>query len=231
VVARDEVRLGAILIDARPAPAPEADASLPILLDALARHLDRALDWTPAARQLCARVELVRRLQPQAGWPDCSPSALQAELEQWLGPWLHGVHGFAQTRALDLFEVLGQRLGWMRRAELERLAPERLQTPAGTWRPIEYRDGEQPVLQAPLQELFGLSETPRIIAGQQPLLIHLLSPAGRPLQVTQDLAGFWSGAYGEVRKEMRGRYPKHHWPEDPLAANAVRGGLKRPAPR
>jgi ATP-dependent helicase HrpB len=227
VVARAEVKLGAILVEQRPTPLEAADPSQPLLLEAVARDLERALDWTPAARQFCARVGLIARLFPEAGWPDLGPTALQAELDQWLMPWLDGVTGFAQTRSLDLLEVLRHRLGWSACAELDRSAPPRLETPAGSWRPIDYLGGDQPVLQAPLQELFGLAETPCIAGGRQPLLIHLLSPAGRPLQVTQDLAGFWSGSYAEVRKEMRGRYPKHHWPEDPLTAEAVPGGLKR----
>ncbi len=149
--------------------------------------------------------------------------------EHWLVTWLMGKTRLAEVRALDLLEVLRQALGWDKAQKLKTLAPTRLQTPAGTWRPIDYTAGEQPVLQVPMQELFGVSDTPRIFNGQQALLLHLLSPAGRPLQVTQDLAAFWSGAYSEVRKEMRGRYPKHHWPQDPAAEPPIKGGLKRHA--
>jgi ATP-dependent helicase HrpB len=129
---------------------------------------------------------------------------------------------------LDLVEVLRGALGWERSQRLDRLAPTRLATPAGTERPIDYADASgEPVLKAPLQELFGAAQTPAIWSGRQPLTLHLLSPAGRPLQVTRDLSAFWRGAYAEVRKEMRGRYPKHHWPEDPATSPAVKGGLKR----
>lgn len=227
VIARDEVRLGAILLDAQPTSLSNTDNGLALLLTAIARDLEPALTWTPAARQLCARVLLARRLQPEVGWPDFSMAGLEAGLDHWLTPWLVGKTSLAEVRALDLTEVLHQELGWNKVQALDTLAPVRFQTPAETWRRIDYSAGEQPVLQVPMQELFGVSDTPRIFDGRQPLLLHLLSPAGRPLQVTQDLATFWSGAYAEVRKEMRGRYPKHHWPQEPAKALPIRGGLKR----
>jgi len=233
VVAREEVRLGAILLESQPAALEPSDDRLAVLLSAIASDLERALHWTPAARQLCARVQLARRLQPEADWPDFSITGLSAGLsaeqdrgpEPWLTPWLAGKSRLAEVRALDLVEVLRQQLGWDRAQALDTLAPTHQRTPAGTNRPIDYL-GEQPVLRAPLQELFGVRFTPSIFQGRQPLLLHLLSPAGRPLQVTQDLATFWSGAYAQVRKEMRGRYPKHHWPEDPRREPPLRGGLK-----
>ena len=110
---------------------------------------------------------------------------------------------------------------------LEREAPKVLVTPAGNSRPLDYVTAEVPIFAVPLQELFGLTETPRLCAGRIPVLLHLLSPARRPIQVTQDLAGFWARGYAEVRKELRGRYPKHHWPEDPTQAQALVGGIRR----
>lgn len=239
LIARTEVRFGAILLDAQPVPLGAPEEGLPLLLSAIARDPERALRWSPAGRQLSARVALARRLQPEADWPDLSPAALSASLqaavtagssaEHWLSPWLAGMSSLAEVRRLDLAEVMLQHLGWARAQALDALAPSRLRTPAETDRPIDYTVAAQPVLQVPLQELFGVSETPCIFEGRQPLRLHLLSPAGRPLQVTQDLAAFWSGAYTEVRKEMRGRYPKHHWPEDPAREPALKGGLKRHA--
>ncbi|WP_462322626.1 ATP-dependent RNA helicase, partial [Halochromatium sp.] len=278
VIARDQVQLGAILLDAQPAPLADAEDGLALLLAAIAGDLERSLSWTAAAQQLCARVELARRLQPEAHWPDFSVAGIRSGLEgalddrssdegrprskpggidesrpdsgtvnragsragsaaraeetgreHWLVPWLIGKTRLSEVRALDLLEVLRQALGWDKSQALDTLAPTRLQTPAGTWRPIDYTAGEQPVLQVPMQELFGVRDTPRIFNGRQPLLLHLLSPAGRPLQVTQDLAAFWSDAYTEVRKEMRGRYPKHHWPQDPAGEPPIKGGLKRHA--
>ncbi|WP_295543829.1 ATP-dependent helicase HrpB [uncultured Thiohalocapsa sp.] len=228
VSARHETRLGALVLTSRPAPMSDPDAALALLLAAVVQNMDANLNWTPAARQLQARVALARRLEPDAHWPDLSTAALTADAEAWLGPWLAGKTRLADVRALDLVEVLRARLGWARAQRLDALAPARLATPAGIQRPIDYADAAgEPVLRAPMQELFGARETPSIWAGRQPLTLHLLSPAGRPLQVTRDLASFWRGAYGQVRKDMRGRYPKHHWPEDPAASPAVKGGLKR----
>jgi ATP-dependent helicase HrpB len=227
VVARDETRLGALLLDSQPVPIRDAEAAQRLLLAAVARDLSTALNWTIGARQLQARTNLARRLEPGAGWPDVSDQWLMTHTPEWLGPWLLGKTRLADARGLDLAQVLTQTLGWEQAARLDRLAPERMTTPAGTQRRLDYTAGAEPVLAAPLQELFGAAATPSIFEGRLPVLLHLLSPAGRPLQVTRDLAAFWRGAYPEVRKEMRGRYPKHHWPEDPASATPVRGGLKR----
>ena len=232
VAARVELRLGAIVLECKTAPITDKDAALQKLLEAIAGELDHALTWTPAARQLQVRALLARRMQPDADWPDLSSDWLRRHVAEWLGPWLVGKTRFADARALNLTEVLKQTLGWQNASRLDKLAPELLTTPAGTRRRIDYRacldaDPPAPVLAAPMQELFGSADTPRIFDGRLPLLLHLLSPAGRPLQITRDLAGFWRSAYTEVRKEMRGRYPKHHWPEDPAASSAIAGGLKR----
>ncbi len=163
----------------------------------------------------------------EGGWPDLSDAWLQAHLTHWLGPWLDGKTRLAEVRALDLAECLSALLGWERRRRLDALTPEAVVTPAGNRRRIDYGNEAGPALALPLQEMLGAAETPTICAGRIPLLLHLLSPAGRPLAVTADLAGFWAGAYADVRKQMRGRYPKHHWPQDPGAAAAVVGGFKR----
>jgi len=232
VTAREEVRLGAIRLEAHTVPVHDLDAALALLLTAIRRDLGRTLDWTPAARQLQARVMLARHVQPDAGWPDLSNETLALSVEHWLAPWLAGATRLAEARALDLTDVLKQTLGWENASRLDRLAPETVTTPAGSRHRIDYRDAldaepPAPVLAVPMQELFGSTDTPAIFDDRLPLLLHLLSPAGRPLQITRDLAAFWRGAYPDVRKEMRGRYPKHHWPEDPTASPPVRGGLKR----
>ncbi len=228
VLCRRETTLDALVLDSSPAPIDDADAALALLLEAVGRDIASTLDWTPTARQVQARVALARRLEPEGDWPDLSDRALAVSLSDWLAPWLQGKTRLAEVRALDLLEVLRAALSWEGARRLDELAPTRLRTPAGTERTIDYTDGsDEPVLKAPMQELFGAAETPAIWQGRQPLLLHLLSPADRPLQVTRDLAGFWRGAYAEVRKEMRGRYPKHHWPEDPSRSQPVKGGLKR----
>ena len=153
-------------------------------------------------------------------WPDLSDRALLASLESWLLPYLGGVRRLQDFKTLDLRGILQGLLPWPMPLELERLAPERLVVPSGSSLTIDY-DQDPPVLAVKLQEMFGCVDTPRIADGRVTLQVHLLSPAGRPLQVTQDLASFWRDSYLEVRKEMRGRYPKHPWPEDPYQAVAT----------
>jgi len=231
VIARREVRLGALALEATPVPVAGDAAATEMLFAAVARDPTGALNWTDAARQLQARAALARRLGPDAGWPDLSDDWLSAHIREWLGPWLAGKSRLADARALDLASVLRQllidTLGWDAAQRLDALAPVTLTTPAGSRRRIDYASGDTPVLAVPLQEMFGQRQTPAIFNGRVPLLLHLLSPAGRPLQITRDLEGFWRSAYADVRREMRGRYPKHHWPEDPLQSQPIKGGLKR----
>ncbi len=221
VTARRETRLGALVLDSLPLPAADPQAALALLLEQAARQFERALPWTPAARQFQARVALLRTHDPAGGWPDLADARLAADLDTWLAPWVQGARSFADLAALRLTEVLAGLLGHGQRARLDTLAPETLVTPAGNRRRLDYLAGPEPVLPVPVQELFGARETPSLCAGRVPVMLHLLSPAGRPVQITRDLAGFWARGYAEVRKELRGRYPKHPWPEDPLAAAPV----------
>ncbi|NCA70225.1 MAG: ATP-dependent helicase HrpB [Sphingobacteriia bacterium] len=230
VIARRVERLGSLVLSSQPVPLESADDPTSILLEALAPRLDTALHWSEPARQLCARIDLLRRLEPDGGWPDLSAQALRAEPARWLGPHLAGMTRLAQVRALDLAAILTEQLDWPRRQRLEQGAPVAIQTPAGAMRRIDYCAGATPVLAVQLQELFGLAATPSVGWGQVPLMLHLLSPARRPVQVTQDLGGFWARAYPEVRKELRGRYPKHAWPEDPTRATPLLGVPRRPRP-
>jgi ATP-dependent helicase HrpB len=215
VTARAVERLDTLTLNARPVPLEPTDAVSEILLAQIAAQMDRALNWTEATLQLIARVALMRQIEPADAWPDLSLDTLRATLGHWLGPYLSGVTGLAQARGIALQPILAAALDWDQRRRLDREAPIAVQTPAGRARSITYRIGQPPILAVPLQELFGVVDTPRICSGRVPLLLHLLSPARRPVQVTQDLAGFWATGYTAVRKELRGRYPKHAWPEDP----------------
>jgi ATP-dependent helicase HrpB len=179
------------------------------------------LTWDASARQLQARVALVRAEDPGGSWPDLSDEALRLGLRDWLGPWLQGKRALSEVRALSLSQILSGLLDWGQRSRLDAWAPQTLTTPAVRQRRLDYCAGPVPVLPVPVQELFGSHETPTICQGRVPVSLHLLSPAGRPVQITRDLAGFWSRGYPEVRKELRGRYPKHAWPEDPLSAAPV----------
>ena len=176
------------------------------------------LPWSDKARELQARLESMRFWQPEAGWPDVSDACLLESLEQWLGPCLTGMRSAEHLKKLDLFAILAALLDWRQQSQLEQEAPTHLTVPSGSRIKLRYTPGEPPVLAVRLQEMFGLADTPRVGNNTVPVLLHLLSPAQRPMQITQDLRGFWEGAYHEVKKELRGRYPKHHWPDDPWQA-------------
>lgn len=211
----EEVRaLGELVLESRPLRDMPEEAVRAALLAALRRRGWLALD--PQAEQLCARVALLRR-EVGDEWPDWSRQRLLETLENWLAPYLDGIRRLDRLDALPLERILLDRLDWPQRQTLDELAPTHLQVPSGSRIRLDYR-GDEPVLAVKLQELFGLGETPRIAGGRVAVTLHLLSPAGRPLQVTRDLASFWDQGYFEVRKDMRGRYPKHPWPEDPRVA-------------
>jgi len=225
VVARRVRRLGALrLVDQ--AVALQADD--PVVDVLLAQIRVQGLDaFFEDPLELRARVQLMRDLDPQGDWPDLSANALLASLEDWLAPWLKPGQGVRQLRAIRLHEVFQNWLGWERQRRLDDWLPTHFETPAGTRRRIQYDLDHAPVIPVPLQEVLGLSQAPTFAQGRVTPVLHLLSPAGRPLQVTTDLAAFWAGAYNEVKKEMRGRYPKHYWPDDPATARATRFTKRR----
>lgn len=229
--AQEVVRFEALTLSTRPVPIQASDPVPELLLARISRDPAQTLPWVPEVHQLQARVALLRRLEPEAAWPDLSMERLVVDPAAWLGPWLAGKRGLAELRDLDLAAILAERLDWPQRQRLDQEAPTHLLTPAGTRRPIDYLAGDSPLLAVPLQEMLGARETPRIAGGRVPLLVQLLSPARRPIQLTRDLPGFWAGSYAAVRKEMRGRYPKHLWPEDPSNAAPLARSLKPRSPR
>ncbi|WP_149587778.1 ATP-dependent helicase HrpB [Tabrizicola flagellatus] len=209
VLARRQERLGALVLDDRPWEAPpEAVARA-----ALEGVRQLGLPWSPAARRLRARARLARG----EGWPGVEDADLIATAEDWLLPYLAGVRTEAEIRALDLVPALQGLLGWDRLAEMDRLVPGHFETPLGRRIPIDY-EGEVPAIEVRLQEMFGVTQHPLVGATRMPLRITLLSPAQRPVQVTTDLPRFWATSYADVRKDMRGAYPRHPWPEDPTQA-------------
>ena len=228
-VAQKRRLIGKILLSSEPLAQVSAEARSSALLGMLRKKGLDTLPWTPALRQWRARVTLLRQADLAGGgdtrWPDLSDTALLAELEQWLLPYLGEVRRLEDFQKLDLKAILHGRLPWPLPLDLERLAPERIAVPSGSVVPIDYCQNP-PVLAVKLQEMFGCEETPTVADGRVALLVHLLSPAQRPLQVTRDLASFWRNGYQEVKREMKGRYPKHPWPDDPLQATAT-GHTKR----
>ena len=177
------------------------------------------LPWSKEARALQSRIVFAHKLGARAPqpWPDVSDAALAATLESWLAPYLLNLTRRDHLARLDLPTILWSMLDWSMQQRLNDIAPTHLTAPSGSRIPIDYSSPE-PVAAVRLQEVFGLRTTPTVGDGQVPLTLHLLSPAHRPVQVTRDLMSFWARGYAEVRKELKGRYPKHYWPEDPLTA-------------
>lgn len=225
VVARRVTRLGAIVVAERALARPAPALLLAAMLDVIRREGVGALPWSEAAARVRARLHFMHA--HDATWPEVSDDALTAELAGWLRPFLDGVDRWEALSRVELGTALLGRLTWEQRTALDTLAPERLEVPSGSRLVVDYTDPMAPVLAVRLQEVFGLTETPRVLGGKVPVVMHLLSPGYRPVQVTRDLASFWRCGYAEVRREMRGRYPRHHWPEDALTATAVRGVPRR----
>ena len=165
-----------------------------------------------------ARIASAREWAPELDLPDVGDDALLASVETWLGPFLNGKTRLEAVTPALLGEALASRLTHSQRRGLDEIAPESIVVPSGKSHRIAYEPGKPPVLAVKLQELFGLADTPRVAKGKVPLMLHLLSPAQRPIQVTQDLRSFWDRTYPEVKKELKGRYPKHPWPADPWSA-------------
>ncbi|MCA0197413.1 MAG: ATP-dependent helicase HrpB [Proteobacteria bacterium] len=226
LVARRESRFDRIVLDSRPAGRVDPAQAAQALTEAVRELGIDALPWTEGLRQWQAREVSLRHWMPELGLPDLSDAALLATLDAWLRPAFAGKTRLDAVSEEELGEALKSPLPWGLRQQLDRLAPTRIAVPSGMERRVEYaldHDGvpQPPVLAVKLQELFGLADTPAIAEGRVPLTLHLLSPGGRPLQVTRDLKGFWDRTYPEVRKEMKGRYPRHPWPEDPWNAVAT----------
>lgn len=226
VVAVERDRLGALVLrESRIARPSTADVGRALLDEIRRRGID-ALPWSDAARRLRDRIRFAARVD--ASWPDLSDAALLDRLDSWLGESLAGVRRWSDLQRVDLSAALLSLLDWRQRAALDELAPSHITVPTGSRIPVDYADPSVPVLAVRLQEVFGLEQTPRVGGGRVPVTMHLLSPAHRPVQVTQDLAGFWRTSYFDVRKDLRGRYPKHEWPDDPLNAAPTRRAKRRP---
>ena len=225
-VAEQRQQVGALVLSTSKLEKVPAEAKI----EALIKHIQTSglevLPFTPGLRQWQARVELVRITTGNKDWPEVSDEQLLASMDDWLAPYLEPINLLSHFKKLDLKSILSALLTWEQNQQLNVLAPQRFQLPSGSSYTLDYTT-TPPVLAVKLQEMFGCVDTPAVVSGQVPLTVHLLSPAGRPLQVTQDLAGFWATSYHDVRKEMLGRYPKHPWPEDPQ--NAV--PTKRTKPR
>lgn len=217
---REERRVGAILLSSAPVSATRTDTAPAFLSHLRAKGL-QALHWSDAATSLRRRISLVHHTLGKP-WPDVSDAALLEEWDTWLAPELDALGPGSSLRDIDVAQALRRLIPWQQATRFDEFVPEQLTVPSGSRVQLAYPDPDtpdpRPVAAVKLQEVFGLAETPRLVDGRVPVLFHLLSPARRPLAVTDDLASFWDGPYQNVRKEMRGRYPKHPWPEDPWSA-------------
>ena len=221
--------IGSILLSSTTLEDIPQQARVEALLGVVRKKGLSILPWSSNLQQWRARIMLLHRAavsDDDNPWPDLSDQALLDSLEDWLLPYINEVYRLQDFQGLDLKAILRALLPWPLPLELERLAPERWAAPSGSSIAIDYTQ-DPPVLAVKLQEMFGCEENPSVADGRVELLTHLLSPAQRPLQITRDLAGFWRSGYQEVRREMKGRYPKHPWPEDPLQAIATRHTKRR----
>ncbi len=228
IVAAEEKRIGTLVISSKPTTIVSEAQRIEVLCDALRQEGLRILNWDDDQVNWQARVSSVRVWRPDEAWPLVDDQHLLQTAEDWLAPYLIHVNKRADFFKLDMHAIRSGLLSWNLSNQLDVLAPARLKVPSGSNIVLRYfNDGQSPVMEVRLQEMFGLLETPTVNQGRTKIMLHLLSPGYKPVQVTQDLKSFWQTTYHEVRKELRMRYPRHHWPEDPWTAEAVRGAIKR----
>jgi len=228
--ARRRVTLDALVLSEAPLASPDPEAVRAAVIEGIRQLGLAVLPWAGEADTLRARIALMRRIEgADAGWPDMSDAALSASLGEWLTPFLGGISRRADFGRIPLIRALEARLDWKLKQRLDREAPADIPVPSGRRARIDYASGDEPVLAIRIQEMFGATETPAIANGRVPLLLHLLSPAQRPIQVTRDLVSFWKRGYPEARGDLRGRYPRHYWPDDPFTAEPT--SRVRPRPR
>jgi ATP-dependent helicase HrpB len=213
IVARNVTRLGAIELDSQRLETVPDELAIPMLMEVIRKSGPPSLPWTDACRNLQARMQLAATLEQ--GWPDVSEQGLLGRLDQWLSPYFAGARSQADINKLNLEVILKPQLDWSQQQWLDQALPERYALPCGRHARIDYSHQPLPLMRSRVQDFFRLNRQPTLANGRVEVIIELLSPANRPVQRTQDLPGFWSGSYAEVRKEMKGRYPKHKWPEDP----------------
>lgn len=224
LIATMDLRIGSIVLKSVPLDDPDPSHLQKAITDAIKKEGRTLLDWNEETEQLQNRIQCLKKWRPGEGWPDFSTDSLLMTNEEWLSPYLSDVKKPLDLKKINLHDVLLHSMDYELKDSLNRLAPSKIDVPSGSNIKLMYRDnGEAPVLAARIQELFGMAETPTVNDGKTPLLIHLLSPGFKPVQVTSDLKNFWNETYFEVRKDLKGRYPKHHWPDDPWTAEAVRG--------
>ncbi len=224
LIATKELRIGRIALQSKPLRQPDEEQVVNAISKAIEKEGSNLLNFSPELTQWQNRIMSLRKWQPNAEWPDVSTSELLKTNAVWLSPYLSRIRKSEDLGKIDLEEVLQNHLPWEKQTELDKLAPKHVIVPSGSKIRLQYQaNGDAPVLAVRIQEVFGLLENPTVNRGKLSVLMHLLSPASRPIQITSDLPNFWENTYFEVRKELRIRYSKHYWPEDPKEAEAIRG--------
>ncbi len=215
-------QIGQLVVKVQPLAKPSQDELHQAMLNGIRDRGLGVLNWSPQAQQLRVRLACAAKWLPEKNWPDVSDEALLRDLDKWLLPEMHGVHSLRALKNIDVTRALQNLLEWSQRQHLDSALPTHYTVPTGSQISLRYDEENPPVLAVRMQEMFGEAQTPAIAEGRVPLVLELLSPAQRPLQITRDLTAFWKGAYREVQKEMKGRYPKHVWPDDPGQAQPTR---------
>jgi ATP-dependent helicase HrpB len=228
IVAAREKRAGNFILESKPLTQIAGELRVKVICGAIRENGLRMLGWNEAQEDLQARILSLRRWRPEENWPDVSNEHLLETLEEWLAPYLDTISRQTELQKLDLSQILISSLPWELSQKLHALAPSTIEVPTGSKIKLKYfNDGSRIEMAVRLQEVFGMFETPTVNEGRNKILLHLLSPGYKPVQVTQDLKSFWNKTYFEVRKDLLSRYPKHHWPLDPLTAEAVRGPKRK----
>lgn len=228
IISTLEKRIGNVVLSSRPISVISQESRIEVLIKTFQNEGLKLLSWNDEHRKWQARVMSLRRWRPDEPWPDVTEENLIRTAHDWLTPFLNTVYKPLDFQRLNIDQLLSTLLPWELHSRLDQLAPSSLSVPSGSRIPINYSiTGDTATLEVRLQEMFGQVETPTVNAGKTKIILHLLSPGYKPVQVTQDLKSFWQATYHEVRKELRMRYPKHSWPEDPWTAQAVRGARKR----
>jgi ATP-dependent helicase HrpB len=227
VVARREFRIGQLPVRTQPLPDVPREEIVRVICEAVRKEGPSMLDFSEEVGNLQRRVAAVASWHPELELPDLSTDGLLRWAPDWLPPFIGRASTAQELRNIDLSAALWAQLTWAQQQAVDRLAPSHITVPTGSRIRVEYRLGaEAPVVRVRLQECFGLADTPRVDDGRRPVLLELLSPGFKPVQLTSDLRSFWEGTYFEVRKELKRRYPKHAWPDNPLEADPVRGVRK-----
>ncbi len=228
IIALEETKIGALVLDEKRIKSPDPDDIAKAILDVIRNKKMRILPWDKGSHSVIQRVAFAKYHDTEiTNWPDLSESWLLENLENWLLPYLAGKQSLAGLQDLKIDEILTSLLDWEQQSRLKSFAPTRVTVPTGSDIRLDYSDIHSPVLAVRLQEMFGQADVKKVAGGKVAISIHLLSPARRPAQITQDLAGFWKNTYADVKKDLKGQYPRHYWPDDPMQAEPT----ARPKPR